>query len=302
MQIIMKPVHILFCCLFLLTNCRKLEVATPDFNVSLPATTYKVGDTLRFAFSGRADNVVFYSGEPGFNYQFRDRSSAEGIPQLDFTSYLQNKGQLNTLKLLLSTDFNGNYDSAGIQQATWSDLTDKAILSTGTDNTPSGPIDLSDYAKQNKPVYFAFRYQGYYSDVLKQPAWSVRTFNISNLTPDGKRSSIAINREIGWAAVDFKNPTVTWAVPVSGQVTINGTIANSTKEENDDWIVSRPFDLRSVTPDAGVSVMDLGSALIDEYTYIYNRPGTYKVTFVAFNHSVDEHRELVREMEITITP
>lgn len=298
----MKIVLICFAGLLLWTGCKKLEVASPDFNVSLPANSFKVGDTVRFSFSGKADNIVFYSGEPGFCYRYKDRTSGEGVPQLDFTSYLQNRGELNTLKLLISTDFAGIYDSAHVRQATWSDLTDKAVLSTGADNTPSGPVDLGDYATHNKPVFLALRYQGYEHDSLKQPTWSIRTFNINNILPDGKRSSITVNKEVGWVAFDFSNPTVSWAVPVSGQVVINGSIANSTKETNDDWIVSRAFNLRSVIPDVGVSVMDLGSAVIQEYTYIYTKPGTYTVTFVAFNHSVDEHREVVREMEITVRP
>lgn len=271
----------------------------PGFNASPSGTTFKVGDTVRFAFSGKADNIAFYSGEPGFSYKYKDRTSADGIPQLEFSSYLQNKGETNTLRLLISTDFNGAYDSAGIRKATWTDITDQAVLSTGADKTPSGIIDLSAFAKQLKPAYIAFRYQGYYSDVLKQPTWSIRTFDIKHVLPD-KVSTIVAADKVGWAAFDLKNPTVAWAVPTSGQVVINGSIANSTKEDNEDWLISRAFDLRTVTRDASVSIQDLGSASIDGYYYIYTRPGTYTATFVAFNHSVDEQKEVVREFTITV--
>lgn len=295
----MKRIHILFFFGLLFLSCRKLEVAVPGFNASPSGTTFKVGDTVRFAFSGKADNIAFYSGEPGFSYKYKDRTSADGIPQLEFSSYLQNKGETNTLKLLISTDFNGAYDSAGIRKATWTDITDQAVLSTGADKTPSGIIDLSVFAKQLKPAYIAFRYQGYYSDVLKQPTWSIRTFDIKHVLPD-KVSTIVAADKVGWAAFDLKNPTVAWAVPTSGQVVINGSIANSTKEDNEDWLISRAFDLRTVTRDASVSIQDLGSASIDGYYYIYTRPGTYTVTFVAFNHSVDEQKEVVREFTITV--
>jgi hypothetical protein len=297
----MKHIHILFfCSLCLLFSCRKLEVAAPGFDVSLPATTFKVGDTVRFAFSGQADNIIFYSGEPGFSYQYKDRTFADGIPQLQFTSYLQNRGEANTLQLLVSTDFNGAYDTAGIQRATWTDITSQAVLSTGADRTPSGIIDLSAFAKQQKPVYIALRYQGYYSDSLKQPTWSIRSFDIKHVLPD-KVSTIVATNQVGWAAFDLKNPTVAWEVPTSGQVVINGTIANSTKEDNDDWLISRAFDLRTVIRDAGVSIRDLGSATIDSYYYIYKKPGTYTLTFVAFNHSIDEHREVIKEFTIEVT-
>jgi len=298
----MKHIHILFLCsLSLLFSCRKLEVAAPSFDISISGTTFKVGDTVRFAFSGQADNITFYSGEPGFSYQYKDRTTGDGIPQLQFTSYLQNRGETNTLKLLVSTDFNGAYDSAGIMKATWTDITGQAVLSTGADKTPSGIIDLSAFAKQQKPVYIALRYLGYYSDSLKQPSWSIRTFDIKHVLPD-KVSTIVATSQAGWAAFDLKNPTVAWNVPTSGQVVINGTIANSTKEDNDDWLISRAFDLRMVVRDAGVSIRDLGSATVDSYYYIYNKPGTYTLTFVAFNDSVDEHREVVKAFTITVAP
>lgn len=298
----MKQIHILFfCSLCLMFSCRKLEVATPGFDVSIAAATFKVGDTVRFNFSGQADNITFYSGEPGFSYKYKDRITADGIPQLQFMSYLQNKGETNTLKLLVSTDFNGAYDSTGIQNATWTDITSQAVLSTGVDRTPSGIVDFSAFAKTQKPVYIALRYQGYYSDVLKQPTWSIRSFDIKHELPD-KVSTIVATTQVGWAAVDLKNPTVVWNVPTSGQVVINGTIAGSTKEDNDDWLISRAFDLRTVIRDAGLSIRDLGSATIDNYYYIYSKPGTYTLTFVAFNDSIDEHREVVREFTITVTP
>ena len=103
----------------------------PGFNASPSGTTFKVGDTVRFAFSGKADNIAFYSGEPGFSYKYKDRTSADGIPQLEFSSYLQNKGETNTLRLLISTDFNGAYDSVGIRRATWTDYGSGSVIHRG---------------------------------------------------------------------------------------------------------------------------------------------------------------------------
>lgn len=291
---------LLFCCLLSLFSCRKLEVAAPNFDVSIQSTTFRTGDTVRFTFSGAADNIVFYSGEPGSSYKYKDRTSGDGIPRLDFTSYLQNRGEVNTLKLLVSTDFNGSYDSAGIQQATWTDITGQATFSTGADRTPSGAIDLSAFAKQLKPAYIAFRYQGYHSDSLKQPTWTIRTFDIKHVLPD-RVSTITGTGQAAWKAVDLKNPTVAWNVPATGTVVINGSIAGSTKDDNDDWLISRAFDLKAVTRDAGLSIRDLGSAAVNNYYYIYKQPGTYTATFVAFNHSVDEYREVVKEFTITVT-
>ena len=45
-----------------------------DFNVTLDAdNTYYVGEPVRFNFEGEVDNVIFYSGETGSQYKYKDR-------------------------------------------------------------------------------------------------------------------------------------------------------------------------------------------------------------------------------------
>jgi hypothetical protein len=38
------------------------------------------------------------------------------------------------------------------------------------------------------------------------------------------------------------------------------------------------------------------------YTYTYKTPGTYKAYFVASNNSIDETKQMVKEVDVTITP
>ena len=57
-----------------LNACNKKEVAAPNFSVSLdPANTYKAGENVTFIFSGNPNNLTFWSGETGKQYEFRDR-------------------------------------------------------------------------------------------------------------------------------------------------------------------------------------------------------------------------------------
>lgn len=298
----MKPCYI-FLFGIVLSSCSKIKVETPGFTVTTATTTVQAGDTVKFNFTGNAENIVFYSGEPGFNYRYRDRITGQGIPQINFTSHQQNTGETNTLSLLASTDFNGVADSAGITRATWIDITSRAILSTGADKTPSGAIDLSDLATLNKPVYLAFRYQGYNHATLKQPTWFIRTFNVLNVLPDGKASLNASIDKMGWAPYSFKNSTVNWTITTGSNtatLSINGTASGSTKDDNDDWIISRGFDLKEVTPDVGLSLRSLSTVTNASYNYVYTQPGTYTATFIAFNHSVDEQKTVVRELTITV--
>ena len=40
----------------------------------------------------------------------------------------------------------------------------------------------------------------------------------------------------------------------------------------------------------------------DVFNYTYKNPGTYKAVFVASNNTIDESKQVVKEITITITP
>lgn len=294
----MKKLLIISCCIALF-SCTKLKVDEPAFEVSVEKTTIQKGEEIVFHFTGNPDNIVFYSGEPGANYSQRNRSYGDGIPQLNFTSYLQNAGETNTLQLLISTDYTG--DSANIASANWIDITSRAILSTGTDKTASGTIDLSEFGSLNKPVYFAFRYLGYKDASKKQPTWTIRTFNVENLFADGYASPNALITQLGWRAFNIKNTTAGWAIASDGAtLSINGTGSGSVNEDNDDWVISRAVDLKKAKPDLGVPIRSLNTVPLLSYPFTYDSSGTYKATFLAFNKTIDEEKAVVREVTITV--
>ena len=61
--------------LFLSAGCEQANIYSEvDFNVTLdPSNTYVAGEPVRFNISGNPDNLLFYSGEIGHAYQYRDR-------------------------------------------------------------------------------------------------------------------------------------------------------------------------------------------------------------------------------------
>ncbi|UKT64926.1 DUF5017 domain-containing protein [Pedobacter mucosus] len=284
-----------------ITGCKKLNVDEPEFDVSLSKTTYKVGEAVNFTFAGNPDLITVYRGIPGENYDFRNRIDANGIPQLNFTTLIQNPGELNTLRLKASTDFAGKYDATGIASATWTDITSRAILSTGTDNTASGTIDLSDLKVAGKPLYLAYTYSGYAHATLKQPSWFIRTFNVNNVLPDGRTSLISAIGQVGWIGVDVKNPTVVWAVPTTGQAAINGTDPAAINQDNEDWLISKPFNLNAVSADIGLG-LKTSTTTLNSYNYVYTTAGSYTITFIAANASRDDKKEIVKQLTITIEP
>ncbi|WP_315816139.1 DUF5017 domain-containing protein [Paraflavitalea speifideaquila] len=241
---------------FFFTACRKDGVNRPDFDVSVENLTFHVGDTVMFTFSGNPDFLTFYPGIAGYRYDFKDRVKAAGKPILTFTSYAQKIGtQQPSLQLLASTDLNGNYTPAGIAAATWTNLTNRAVFSSGTDNTPSGDIDLSDIGNVDKNIYLAFKKHDDSSSTLKPWAWTIRSFNINlTTTEDSQVYPVTTLSASGWLAIDVRNPVYKWTVSGTALTIDGGTIDTP---ENEDWVITNPLNLYAVKRDVGISLKTL---------------------------------------------
>jgi len=283
---------------FSLISCNHdLDVSTPNFEISLKNTNFIVGDTVVFNFTGEIDYLTFYSGEIGHKYELRDRVTITGgTPLLQFTSYIQYGNQENSLKLLASTYFNGKIDSTLINY-NWVDITNRATLSTGIDNTPSGEIDLSAFISQ-KPVYIAFKYVGLYDALQSQRTWTIKNFQINYKLNDSEVfpnvSSIA---DAGFISFDLKNPLKIWTQNAT-QIQIAGGAAKT--PDNIDWIITKPLILNQVVPDKGVGIMGISSKS-DSFKYIFLKPGIYDVVFICKNATVKEIKSIEKQFQITIS-
>ncbi|RZK65220.1 MAG: DUF5017 domain-containing protein, partial [Pedobacter sp.] len=197
------------------------------------------------------------------------------------------------------------YTPADVVAATWDEI--PAVLATSATARVSGNIDLNGFlTTDNKPVYLAFIYTGYNHATLNQPKWSITAFTLSNILADGSINPISTAAEIGWAQIDFKNNTTSWSLPTTGLISIDGTTPvtgiTKLKDDNEDWAISKPLNLKRVNAETGVSIKNLASAKLNSYPYIFSKEGTYKVVFVAFNATQSDRREIVKELTITINP
>lgn len=294
----MKNSFIIICMILTLCSCAKKDVDVPDFDVTTSTLTYKAGDVVKFNFTGKPDIISFYSGEPGFRYKYTSRLNITGKATLQFTSFASTVGtQTNTLRILASTDFSGSYDATGIANATWTDLTSRAVISSGTDNTPSGVIDLSDIKAAGKPVYFAFSRHDDNDPVKKPWSWIIRSFNINLLADDdGLSYPITTISTAGWKPVDVLNSTYKWVVSTTA---LTGTAGPVNTPENEDWVITNPLYLYTVKPDVGVAIKTI-DANVDNYSYIFKTPGTYTVTFVARNVNATDQKQVIKEFNIVI--
>jgi hypothetical protein len=303
--------------LMLLQACKSNEVVSPDFDVTTAKKTYKIGDTVLFQFAGNPNYLSFYSGEPGKVYENAARVSAKGVSKLQFTSARANGTQPNSLRLLYATNFPGI--TAGdttatktlLTGATWTDITSRANLSVGA-STASGVIDLSDLAAAGKPVFLAFKYLGAAGSI--QNKWTITNLTVTNTLPDASVYTIAnLNTTVianygvstvfppGWVGYKILN-NFSWAVTAGTSLVITGaTTAATATNPSESWVIMGPVDLNRVAPDIGVSLKDQ-TTLVTSYPYVYKTAGTYNVTFRAANNNVYGLQEVIKQVQLTVTP
>ncbi|MCS3801651.1 DUF5017 domain-containing protein [Niastella sp. OAS944] len=278
-------------------SCSKRDrVDAPAFDVFTSSTTYKAGDTINFEFTGDPQNIVFWSGMPGSVYEYKDRLFTTGNKLLIKFNTYQQFGIRNNLSVLVSNDFNGTYDTTNVKKATWTDITSRATLSSGADQTQSGTLDMSEFTNGNKSVTLAFRYIT--TAIQSQNRWVVRTFNADNQAADGSVTSMATMATAGWKAVDFKNPAAVWSI-TSAQLLLQG----SATALDDDWVLTKSFNPTAVSPDKGVAIKNI-TVNLNKYVAagVYTKPGTYKAVFEATNGSYENIERTLREITLTILP
>ena len=258
-----------------LVSCMEDEAPSVELNVALDKQVYQVGEPVTFKLNGTPDNIVFYSGEVGHNYAYKERYHADGDLLVNFNSWVRYGDIYHNLKFLVSSDFSGIYDKENVEAATWIDLSDKFRFSVGDDQTPSGEVNLKEYvgAEEDAKLFVAFRYED--EQKARQNNWIIRSITLDCVSAEGVRSNLATMPTMGWKVVDFENPAVTWNVASTSQILIDG---GANQPKNVDWVISQAFDVRKTTPDTGVALKNI-STTMDEYKYVYTKPGIYEVVF-----------------------
>ncbi len=191
-------------------------------------------------------------------------------------------------------------------------LEKKALLSTinaagvAGMQTPS-VVDLSDFADSEAgEVYIAFK-NSTRSDALKPRGWNINNFSVTNTLRDGTVNTIVASvTAAGFKLVDVKNPNFKWGLApnLTNPVLLSIGSGEAGEADNEDWAVTGPIALNRVqVADAGTPVTSITTLSPPTfYKYIFNTPGTYTVTFHAFNQNMKEKKEVIKELQITITP
>lgn len=290
-------------------SCEKKESVPLDMEITLDKTSYRVGEEVLFHISGNPDQLTFYSGEQGHKYVFRERLKAEpSAITLAFATnrrYGSDAQQPNSLRLLASQTFSGNYTSDALNEEDWVDITAAFTLSgiQASDNTyqESGLVDLSTLSSiglqiaYDKPIYFAFKYTGVTGST--QPRWWINAFDLNTITTDGVTLAIADLQSAAWTSVGLDDSPVAWMLNANGLRFQGGGAAVGS---NNVWAITTPLDLTSVTPDQGLALKNI-STRMDQYVHVYEEPGEYEVTFVGANTNIYGGNAVVKTVRVLVT-
>lgn len=295
-----------------LTSCTyNKEVVMPTFNVTADSTTVSVSDPVTFKFTGDADIITFYSGEPGSEYQYKDRLRVEGgKPQFQFSSlrkYGDNPGVADsTLQLMVSRDFKGDLTVDAIENATWINISDRANIANGASSTAytnSGVIDLSDLERKDSlgndsVIYIAFKYHEQKTTATKR-AWYTQDYNVDNILPDSSLVNIA-GANMGWGTVQVKNTARVWYIYATSSLMWGGA---ADLPETEDWLISQPLYLDRVPRSLGVIVKNSPTTLQTDYSFKgYSKPGSYTVVFEAIDANRWNKKTIFKTITITVVP
>ncbi|WP_443937379.1 DUF5017 domain-containing protein [Pedobacter sp. MW01-1-1] len=303
-----KHIILVFFAVIIFGCSKEVDTLDVDFNVNLTnarssegeTLVFKLGDTCKFALSGTAQNVIFYSGQPGQNYDYRNRSTAEGPISLSFTSTAQFGTQTNTLQVLAMKNLQAR-DSATVVNAPWVDITARVNLATSATAVASGAVNLSDILTNNSDsLFIAFKYSGLTGST--QRTWTITNFGVEKALTGQVYSLASLSSDASyWTRYgNVWTPASSRWVATATQLQIVGGAANL--PSNTSWIVSKAIYANRVAPDLAMVLKSVASAFPTNHAPIYNAVGTYRAVFVGFNNSVDEQKEVVKSFTIKVIP
>lgn len=258
-------------------SCTKYEAPSSNLEVTVDKSTIKVGEPVTFKFNGNPDNIVFYSGEYGHDYAEKNNYDRVGTLYFNFSSFVRNGVIAQNISVLVSVDFNGIYDMENIKSSTWYDMSDEFTFSSGKDNVPSGEVNINNFLEEKKGsinatdnIYFAFNYYDYLDETRKlQNEWIIRSSNLRIVSPSGEESKLANMETFGWKGIPKVDIT---------KARIRFYDHDKSTNSSDDWAVSKAYSIGGIPADSGVPLKNISTEL-NEYTYVYSKPGTYSVVF-----------------------
>ena len=314
----MKKSIILSAALMTLCACQHDIVRQTDFNVTLDAdNTYFVGEPVRFNFTGEVDNIIFYSGETGAQYKYKDRYTvpAEDVQSVNLDMSFQARyGLANAMEIWVSKTFEGlNGSDGAADRATIQAMVDGGMQGWTKLDYQEGAstkwteqqFDLSEYVEN-----FTIAFHWCPTDITQ----TQRTYWINgslSLELAGTDPTLMDISELGFITVMMNeeiedpyqnnagNGSIVLNTPKTAALVFQGVAGNALPYALDGWAISTPSPLNRVANDKAVVIKNLQNYM-DSYEYTWEKPGTYEVVFVGTNSDYLSATEEVKTLTINI--
>lgn len=317
-----------------LTGCSQdLEVPV-SFSVRLSEeNTFKPGETVKFLIDGDVDNIVFYSGESGHQYEYKNRyeydtSDIESITLDVNYGIWYDQYQSPEDPTQLETYICTSWDSDKI---TWSDFeADSTAFRKMLEEGMPGWEKLQyvdEIDKEHTYVPYSYKLDAKYVEGLviafhfkpretyDNAVWR-RFYNIYGLltTNFEQGTPFALNFfSMSWqtftmncipeARYEYVRDECGVKIATSGVYTIRFDARRYYSDGRyplpEAWAICKPIKMNKANPDTGESIKNLQNVL-REYRYVYETPGTYKAVFVGTNRNYKSSSRQVHEVEFTI--
>lgn len=293
-----------------------------DFNVTLaPENTYYAGDPVTFNFEGEVDNLLFFSGESGHEYRYKDRYSItmDLIKSATLHLEIQPRYGTGTLGVWYSSSFtglagnDGEADRATMAQleeggmSGWTPLTiwDDENKETST-VTRIVEFDITQ-AIENFALAFLWDHEGVDPATGTQRHYwvngsiSIEAEGFGTINTDLSSlamTSVMMNEE---EEDPYRKNDGNGSIRFDTEQDINfqGCGANEKSYALKGWVVTTPQMLNAVSNDTGTVIKNMQNYM-ETFSYTFAEPGTYTVTFVGRNVNYVGSSEQVKEVTVTI--
>jgi hypothetical protein len=292
---------------FLSCDNYAMLVDEPTLEVQAEATECNVGDEIIFSLSSDAEYIYFYSGEMYTDYNYRNGRTV----QLGQETYLSFKsaltpapGNTNKLSVLVTNDFEGDNSSfENIKGTPWVDITSLFTLATNATSVNTSQ-SITDFINPEEPCYIAFKYENstQISNGIANK-WTIDEFRIVNETDDGVQVGVVNTLNSGFRLLNTHMGLSPGMVVSNTQLMLQGSAEESPDTEH--WMVTKPINLHGnfyIGRDKAQIVKKYSDSPKTSFSHTFLQAGVYEVVFVGVNATVEDSKEVVRKIRITVNP
>ena len=296
-----------------LTGCHSKDLEPKlDYLLTLDSSnTYLAGEPVVFNLEGEVDNILFFSGEEGEQYDLRYRTQVpvDQVEGATLTLNLQGSyGFGGGLDIYVTTGFpgllgnDGEADRATIKELEtkmdqdgniegWTKLEFNDLNTSATGwNWELHDYDLSGHIEN---MCLAFHWHPRWTNNNAQRTYRVKG-SLKVILPDAEDTEmdlsnleftpITMNECFEPYRVNEKTDPSIKFNDSSAPLLFKGCTATAMDEGIDAWVFTTPMTLNIGEPDKGTVLKNLQNGL-RSFSHTYDTPGTYKATAICSSYS-----------------